>query len=94
MTTNARSTSAPYRGYAAQESVTGEGVALELPVANLGSRLVSGVIDVRTDATDDAAALFDLVLLGDFVSLHLARHEGVDPGPVPVLGELKARLAT
>lgn len=46
MTTNARSTSAPYRGYAAQESVTGEGVALELPVANLGSRLVSGVIDV------------------------------------------------
>jgi hypothetical protein len=27
------------------------------------------------------------------VSLHLAAAEGVDPGPVPVLGELKRRLA-
>ncbi|WP_374968898.1 RDD family protein [Terrabacter sp. BE26] len=46
MTANARSAPAPYRGYAAQESVTGEGVAIELPVANLGSRLVSGLIDL------------------------------------------------
>jgi uncharacterized RDD family membrane protein YckC len=46
VTANARSTPAPYRGYAAQESVTGEGVALELPVANIGSRIVSGLIDV------------------------------------------------
>jgi uncharacterized RDD family membrane protein YckC len=46
VTSNPRSTPAPYRGYAAQESVTGEGVALELPVANLGSRIVSGLIDL------------------------------------------------
>jgi uncharacterized RDD family membrane protein YckC len=46
VTANARSAPAPYRGYAAQESVTGEGVAIELPVANLGSRLVSGLIDL------------------------------------------------
>ena len=46
MTANASSTPAPYRGYAAQESVTGEGVALELPVAGIGSRIVSGLIDV------------------------------------------------
>ncbi|MGO4597154.1 RDD family protein [Terrabacter sp. 2RAF25] len=46
MTANARSAPAPYRGYAAQESVTGEGVALELPVANLGSRIVAGAIDL------------------------------------------------
>ncbi|WP_323097282.1 RDD family protein [Intrasporangium sp. YIM S08009] len=46
MTANARSAPAPYRGYAAQESVTGEGVALELPVANIGSRIVSGLIDL------------------------------------------------
>ena len=44
MTANA--TPQPYRGYAAQETVTGEGVALELPVANLASRVVSGLIDV------------------------------------------------
>lgn len=35
-----------YRGYATEESVTGEGVALELPIANVGVRIVSGVIDV------------------------------------------------
>jgi uncharacterized RDD family membrane protein YckC len=40
----------PYRGYAAQETVTGEGVALELPVANLGSRIVSGLIDIALHA--------------------------------------------
>ena len=34
----------------------------------------------------------DLVLVGDFVSLHLAAREGIDPGPVPVLDELKRRL--
>jgi hypothetical protein len=32
------------------------------------------------------------VLVGDFVSLHLAAREGVDPGPVPVLEDLKHRL--
>lgn len=46
VTANARSAPAPYRGYAAQESVTGEGVAIELPIANLGSRLVSGLVDL------------------------------------------------
>lgn len=34
------------RGYAPEETVTGEGVALELPVANLGMRALSGLIDV------------------------------------------------
>ena len=32
------------------------------------------------------------MLIGDFVSLHLAAREGIDPGPVPVLDELKRRL--
>ncbi len=62
-------------------------------VEQLMTEVVSEVLDVRTDAPSDVAALFDLVLLGDFVSLHLAAAEGVDPGPVPVLGELKQRLA-
>lgn len=61
-------------------------------VEQLMDDVTSNVIDVRSDATSDVAALFDLVLLGDFVSLHLAAQEGVDPGPVPVLGELKSRL--
>ena len=39
------------------------------------------------------AQLFDLTLLGDFVSLHMAAQEGIDPGPIPVLEQLKAALA-
>jgi glucose/mannose-6-phosphate isomerase len=63
-------------------------------VKNLVDRDVANVIEVRTDAEEDLAALFDLALLGDFVSLYLAGDNGVDPGPVPVLGELKAHLAS
>ncbi|MGH8988119.1 MAG: bifunctional phosphoglucose/phosphomannose isomerase [Acidimicrobiales bacterium] len=62
-------------------------------VEELMTEVVANVLDVRTDAVSDVAALFDLVLLGDFVSLHLAGAEGVDPGPAPVLGEVKQCLA-
>ncbi len=62
-------------------------------VEQVMTEVVANVLDVRTDAVSDVAALFDLVLLGDFVSLHLAAAEGVDPGPVPALAELKRRLA-
>jgi glucose/mannose-6-phosphate isomerase len=40
------------------------------------------------------ACFFDLVLIGDFVSLHLADRDGVDPGPVPILAEMKEFLQT
>lgn len=39
------------------------------------------------------AQLLDLVIFGDFVSLHLAYGAGVDPGPIDVLDRLKAELA-
>ena len=51
------------------------------------------VIDVRAAGDGALAQLFDLVLLGDFASLHLAALAGVDPGPIPVLDELKDALA-
>jgi uncharacterized RDD family membrane protein YckC len=35
-----------YRGYAATDVVTGEGVAVELPVAGVPSRVLAGLIDV------------------------------------------------
>jgi glucose/mannose-6-phosphate isomerase len=53
---------------------------------------VSDIVRVRAEGAGVLAQLFDLVILGDFVSLHLAAHEGVDPGPIPVLTELKRHL--
>ena len=34
----------------------------------------------------------DLIYFGDYVSLWMAAEAGIDPGPVPVLAELKADL--
>jgi glucose/mannose-6-phosphate isomerase len=62
-------------------------------VSELLAEVVSGVVELWAEGEGDLAQLFDLFMLADVVSLHLAANEGVDPGPVPVLGELKARLA-
>lgn len=50
------------------------------------------VEEVRIGATGLEATM-EAVLLGDLVSLHLARREGVDPEPVSVIDDLKDRLA-
>ncbi len=54
--------------------------------------VVAEVIEVRAAGEGDLAQLFDLALIGDFVSLHLAANEDIDPGPIPVLDEMKAKL--
>jgi glucose/mannose-6-phosphate isomerase len=54
--------------------------------------VMGGVHDVRAEGDGALAQLLDLISFGDFVSLHLAFQEGVDPGPVPVLDEIKAAL--
>jgi glucose/mannose-6-phosphate isomerase len=46
----------------------------------------------RAEGEGELAQLMDLVIVGDFVSLHLAKLAGVDPGPIPVLVEFKERL--
>ncbi|PSG98414.1 hypothetical protein BRD56_00295 [Thermoplasmatales archaeon SW_10_69_26] len=50
------------------------------------------VVEARVEGSDIGAAL-EAILLGDLVSLHLARREGTDPEPVSVIDALKARLA-
>ncbi len=54
--------------------------------------VVADVIEVHATGEGDLAQLMDLVLIGDVVSLHLAGREGIDPGPIPVLDEIKLRL--
>ncbi len=62
-------------------------------VAEVLREVVADVVEVRADGPSPIARFFDLVLVGDFVSLHLANRDGVDPGPVPILTELKDLLA-
>ena len=55
--------------------------------------VVHAILDVEAEGEGALAQLFDLIIQGDFVSLHLAAEAGVDPGPIPVLTDLKAALA-
>ncbi len=56
--------------------------------------VVAGIEEVEAEGEGPLAQLLDLVTFGDFVSLHLAAQEGLDPGPVPALSEIKSRLLT
>ena len=55
--------------------------------------VMADVVEVRAAGEGDLAQLLDLALVGDVVSLLLAGHEGVDPGPVPAVDDIKATLA-
>jgi glucose/mannose-6-phosphate isomerase len=59
-------------------------------VATATDEVTADIIEVRAEGDDDLGRFFDLVLLGDFVSLFLAAREGVDPGPVPAIEDLGA----
>jgi glucose/mannose-6-phosphate isomerase len=61
-------------------------------VVDVLREVVAEVIEVRAAGEGDLAQLLDLAMIGDFVSLHLAGNEGIDPGPIPVLDELKQHL--
>jgi glucose/mannose-6-phosphate isomerase len=61
-------------------------------VAEVLREVVADVLEVRAGGEGDLAQLLDLALIGDFVSLHLAGNEGIDPGPIPVLDEMKQQL--
>ncbi len=62
-------------------------------VTELMREVVAGVVEVRAEGEGEMAQLFDLMLFGDFVSLHMAANEGIDPGPVPALAALKQHLS-
>jgi glucose/mannose-6-phosphate isomerase len=62
-------------------------------VSELLREVVSDVIEVRAEGDGELAQLFDLMLFGDYVSLWMAATAGIDPGPVPVLIDLKRELA-
>jgi glucose/mannose-6-phosphate isomerase len=61
-------------------------------IRDLMAEVVNDVVEVRAEGEGPLAQLFDLTFFGDVVSLHLAAQEGIDPGPVPVLDDLKRAL--
>ena len=61
-------------------------------VAELLEEVVASVEEVHAEGEGGLAQLFDLVLMGDLVSTHLALREGVDPGPTPALSHVKDGL--
>jgi glucose/mannose-6-phosphate isomerase len=62
-------------------------------VGEILREVLAGVVEVRAAGEGELAQLLDLILVGDYVSLWMAALSGVDPGPVPVLGDLKAALS-
>ena len=61
--------------------------------SELTSEALARIVDVEARGDGDLARFFDLVMIGDFVSLHLAAREGIDPGPVPATDELQRLVA-
>jgi glucose/mannose-6-phosphate isomerase len=62
-------------------------------VAEALREVMADVVDVRASGEGDLAQLLDLALVGDVVALLMAAHEGIDPGPVPLVDEIKRDLA-
>ncbi len=52
-----------------------------------------GVEEVHAEGDGPLAQLLDLMFFGTVTSLELAAQEGVDPGPIPVLDEIKAAMS-
>ena len=62
-------------------------------VAGACDEVVGDIHQVDARGDGPLAQLMDLVLFGDLVTLHMAVEAGVDPGPIPVLDDIKASLA-
>lgn len=54
--------------------------------------VVNDILTVEAHGEGPVAQLLDLIFVGDLTTLELAAREGLDPGPLPVLDELKAWL--
>jgi len=68
-------------------------VAARLAVVDeILDEVVGAVHTVAAEGDGMLAQLLDLVLVGDFTSLHAAAEQGLDPGPVPVLADIEARI--
>jgi glucose/mannose-6-phosphate isomerase len=63
-------------------------------IAAACDEVVSDIHTVTAEGDGPLAQFLDLVMVGDLVTLHMAVDAGVDPGPVAVLDEIKAFMAS
>jgi glucose/mannose-6-phosphate isomerase len=56
--------------------------------------VMADVLAVEATGDDDLTRFFDLALVGQLTSMHLAASEGVDPGPTPAIDEAHAGAAS
>ncbi len=61
-------------------------------VVDATDEVMANVIPVWAEGEDDLGRFLDLALFGDFVSLHMAGREGIDPGPAPALSDVESAL--
>jgi glucose/mannose-6-phosphate isomerase len=54
--------------------------------------LVGNALEVRAEGEGALARLFDIITIAQWASLHLAFAEGVDPGPIDAIEQLKTRI--
>lgn len=59
-------------------------------VSEILREVVAAVHEVRPTSTDPLGAYFELSMIGDVTALYLAAAEGTDPGPTPVVDQLRA----
>ena len=55
--------------------------------------VVASIQEVKAEGDGPLAQLLDLMFYGSMTSLYLAAQEGIDPGPITILEEIKAALA-
>jgi len=67
-----------------------DAAALFAVVRAATDEVMADVFEVEGEGDDDLCRFFDLALLGQLVSLHLAGREGVDPGPAPAVDAARA----
>ena len=63
-------------------------------VSEVLDEVVAAVETVQAEGEGQLAQLLDLMLFGDFVSLHLAAQEGIDPGPIDTLAAIKQAVSS
>ena len=59
----------------------------------LVDEVVADIDEVVAQGDGPLAQLFDLVMVGDYVTLYRAAQEGIDPGPTPAITDLERSLA-